>query len=217
MKATEKFDLGTGVYSIHDASRIVGRSVGHSSSRQIRYWVREGFSESFDVEGNILLTFEDLVSLEMVARFRHSGISLQAIRYAERRMRLRHPDLRHPFASSVFYTDGRRVWTQVGDEADPDILEIVGHVDQFAWRSVIETFAVEITLENGGATSWHPNPWIEINPRIHFGEPVIAGTRLTARTVVANLEVGTPAEVANWYGLSIEQVEGARSYLGIAA
>jgi uncharacterized protein (DUF433 family)/DNA-binding transcriptional MerR regulator len=217
MTTTKELDIGTGIYSVYDASRIVGRSVGRSTPRQIRYWVREGFSESLSVEGNILLSFQDLVSLEMVSRFRERGISLQAIRFADRRLRMRHPDLRHPFASSVFYTDGQRVWTLVGDETDPDMVEIIGRVDQFVWKQVIETFAVEITLVDGQATCWRPNNWVEINPHIQFGEPVVAGTRVTVRTVASNLEVGTAAEVAQWYGLSLEQVEGARSYLDVAA
>jgi uncharacterized protein (DUF433 family)/DNA-binding transcriptional MerR regulator len=211
--ASVDLDLGTGVYSIPDAAAIVGRSVGHASANQVRYWIREGLSESVVVDRSSLMSFQDLVSLEMIARFRWRGVSLQAIRAADRNLRQRHPDLRRPFANLVFYTDGRNLWTVVGDVDDPQLLEILGRTDQYAWQKAIETFAKEITFTDGTATSWKPTEWVELNPRIQFGEPVVAGTRVPVRTVVANLEAGTPVEVAEWYGLSTEQVVGARKYV----
>ena len=214
---TKDLDLGTGVYSVADAARIVGRSVGHASLQQVRYWVREGLSESVEVGGTTLLSFQDLVSLEMISRFRGRGISLQAIRVAEERLRMRHPDLRRPLANLVFYTDGKSVWTQVGDDDDPLLLELVGKTDHYAWRKSIETFAKEITFTGQHATAWHPTKWVEINPRVQFGEPVVAGTRVPVRTVMANLEAGTPAEVAEWYGLTRRQVLGVRNYVATAA
>ena len=210
---SKDLDLGTGIYSIPDAVHIVGRSIGRATANQVRYWVREGLSGTVTIGGTSLLTFQDLVSLEMVARFRRRGISLQAIRAADRNLRKRHPDLRRPFANLVFYTDGQNLWTVVGPTEDPQLLEILGKVDQYAWHSAVETFAKEITFTNGSATVWRPNKWVEINPRVQFGEPVVAGTRVPVRTVIANLEVGTPAEVADWYGLSRQQVNGARKYI----
>ena len=125
--------------------------------------------------GTPVLSFQDLVSLEMVARFRRRGISLQAIRAADRNLRKRHPDLRRPFANLVFYTDGQNLWTVVGSTEDPQLLEILGKVDQYAWHSAVETFAKEITFADGAATVWRPNKWVELNPLVQFGEPVVAG------------------------------------------
>lgn len=206
-------DLGTGVYSISDAARIVGRSVGHASEGQIRHWINEGLSGSVDVGGKRILSFPDLVSLEMVSRFRGHGISLQAVRVADRKLRQRHPDLRRPFAELVFYTDGQNLW--MGDDNDdPELLEIVGATDQYAWGHAVQTFAKEIRFSDGQLTSWRPSKWVEINPRVQFGEPVVAGTRVPVRTVLANLEVGSPSEVAQWYGLTVGQVKSARKYGG---
>jgi uncharacterized protein (DUF433 family)/DNA-binding transcriptional MerR regulator len=210
---SDDLDLGTGIYSISDAVHIVGRSVGRATPDQVRYWVREGLTSPAIVAGKQLLSFQDLVSLEMVSRFRHRGISLQAVRAAERNLRRRHPDLRRPFANLVFYTDGQNLWTVVGPVDDPQLLEILGMTDQYAWHKAVETFAREITFANGSATVWRPNKWVEINPRVQFGEPVIAGTRVPVRTIIANLEVGSPTEVAKWYGLSKQQVTGARKYI----
>jgi len=215
--AARDLDLGTGVYSLIDAARIVGRSVGRASERQVRYWVQEGLSESVEVEGTTLLSFQDLVSLEMVSRFRHRGISLQMVKAADQWLRRRYSDLRRPLANLTFYTDGKNFWTLAGDETDPQLLELFGKTDQYAWRTAIETFASEITFEGSSAAIWRPNEWIEINPHIQFGEPVVTGTRVPVRTVLANLGVGTEEQVAEWYGLTIEQVGGAKEYSAEAA
>jgi uncharacterized protein (DUF433 family) len=213
MTSAIEFELGTGVYSLKDAAQIINRGAGHASEKQVRFWIREDLSKSKSVGGNKLLSFEDLVSLEMISRFRSTGISLQAVRVAERNLRRRYPDLLRPLANLVFYTDGTKIWTLVGEKDDPDVLEIFGKVDQLAWKDAIETFATRIEFNNGRVSSWRPNDWVEINPRVQFGEPVVQGTRVTVHTVMANLEVGTPKEVADWYGLTEEQVLGARSYI----
>lgn len=201
-------DLGSGVYSFADAARIIARSAGRMSSRQLHYWAAQGLCGSQAVVGEEILNFQDLVSLEMVSRFRGQGVSLQAVRVAHRRLQARHPEHSHPLAASVFYTDGERLWAADAGE----VIEIVGKVDQLAWRDIVGSFASEITLENGVATRWRPTQWVELNPRVQFGAPVVADTRVTVDTLVANLEVGTPEEVAEWYGLSAEQVRGAGAY-----
>jgi len=216
-KVTGELDLGTGIYSLAEASRIVRQSVGRASPRQVHYWVREGLSESVVVDGVTILSFQDLVSLEMVSRFRHSGVSLHAIKAADRELRARHPGLRRPFANSVFYTEGKSVWTLVGPAEDPDVIELFKKTDQYVWRRTIETFATEITFTDGTASSWRPTQWVEINPHVQFGEPVVAGTRVPVRTVAANLQAGSPEEVADWYALTVEQVLGAEEYFAKAA
>lgn len=215
--ATRDLDLGTGAYSIASATRIIGRSVGQASPRQIRYWLSEGLTEAVEVEGSSILTFQDLVSLEMISRFRHEGISLQAIRVAETRLRQRHPDLRRPFANLTFYTDGKSLYTIVEGIDDRQLLELFQKVNQYVWKQAVETFATEIQFSSAGtAEVWRPTQWVEINPHIQFGEPVVAGTRVPVRTVLANLEVGSPKDVADWYALSEAQVIGARDYGRVA-
>jgi uncharacterized protein (DUF433 family)/DNA-binding transcriptional MerR regulator len=209
-------DIGTGVYSLREAAAIVGRG-RPVSARALRTWVDYGLSGSVRVENELLLSFQDLVSLEMVSRFRGRGISLRAIRVAYQELRARHPDVHEPFASSVFYTDGARVWTIVGKGDAEVALEIVGKVDQYAWLEAIASFATEITFSHGEAIVWRPNQWVELNPHVQFGAPVISGSRVTVSTIEANLEVGTVSEVASWYGLTVEQVQGAKAYLNLAA
>lgn len=55
-----------------------------------------------------------------------------------------------------------------------------------------------------------PFPGIEMNS----GSPRIAGTRLTIYDIFAHSTEGSPAaEIAEWYQLSIEQVQSALAYI----
>lgn len=56
-------------------------------------------------------------------------------------------------------------------------------------------------------------PRIVVDPDIRFGRPVIAGTRVPAELVVAKLAGGmAPQEVADEYGITLEDVRAALSY-----
>jgi len=54
---------------------------------------------------------------------------------------------------------------------------------------------------------------IEINPDIHFGKPVIRGTRVPVTRILAEVAAGTSfAEIANQYGISDEDIRAAVAF-----
>lgn len=56
-------------------------------------------------------------------------------------------------------------------------------------------------------------PHIVVDPNVRFGRPVIQGTRVPVEMVIAKLAGGmAPSEVAEEYGLSLEDVRAALSY-----
>jgi uncharacterized protein (DUF433 family) len=84
---------------------------------------------------------------------------------------------------------------------------------QLAWRDAIASFAEEIVYDDDGvAAQWLPADHVVIDPHIHFGEPVVAGTRVAVATIATNLEVATVEQVAEWFELTVEQVEAAGAY-----
>lgn len=219
MSTVELPRLGDGVYTFPEAARILRRGDAHPSARQLRYWMTSGLAPASHTSeaGDPVLNFVDLVSLEVVSRFRARGVSLHRIRQFEARLRDVFP-VDRPFAYEVFFTDGASLWADVARDGQ-GVIELIGRrQNQYAWTDAIRTFAQEIRFDPGSrrATSWALSPWIEIDPSIQFGMPVVAGTRVTARTVEANLAVGSPQDVAAWFGLTVEQVEGVRDYLALA-
>lgn len=56
-------------------------------------------------------------------------------------------------------------------------------------------------------------PRIVVDAHVRFGKPVIKGTRVPVHIIVAKLGGGMlPEEVANEYGLTIEDVKAALAY-----
>lgn len=205
-------DLGTGVYSFGEAARLIRRGQGGASPRQLRYWISTGLTPRGSHPS--LLSFPDLVSLELVSRFRYQGVSLQRVRKFEERLREEFPELDRPFATEIFFTDGVSIWAQFGDAESRLALEIVGRrKDHLCWTDAIQTFAHEVKYRGGFAAAWTLGEYVEVNPEIQFGAPVVRGTRLLVSTVEANLRVGTPKQVAGWYGLTLAEVNGVRDYL----
>jgi uncharacterized protein (DUF433 family) len=167
-------------------------------------------------DGVAILSFDDLISLEIVRRFRAEGVSLQGLRVLESRLRELYPHHDRPFAYKVFFTDGASIWVhEVGKDTDL-VEEVIGRRrGHWAWTDAIATFAGDIRFAGPEqrAVAWALTPWVEINPAVQFGAPVVRGTRVSVTTVAANLAVASSKEVADWYGLSLRQVEGVKEYL----
>lgn len=221
MNATEHLPaLNEGVYTMAEAARILGRGSHPASTRQVRYWLTTGLtSPSFRAAGWSALSFEDLISLEIVRRLRAKGVSLYKIRRLEEALRELNTGRARPLAYEAFFTDGASIWAQeLNGDAD-DVIEVVGRYHkQYAWTHGIKTFAEEIRFEGprGQAVAWSPTPHVDLDPRVQYGAPVVRGTRIPVSAIEANLTAGTPAEVAVWYGLTEEQVIGVRDYLAVA-
>lgn len=225
---TADFDaprLGEGAYTFAEAARIIRNAVDPVSPETLRSWVNTGlvpadrYDPALDEE---VLTFEDLVSLEVVRRLRRDAphpATLQQIRRVEQVLRTRF-NIHRPFARRIFYTDGANVWAQVTeDDGTEGTVQLRGKGDHayYVWAEAIGTFADRIEWHEDRAMAWRPTPWVEINPRVQFGGPVITGTRVPVSTIAAQLEAGTPEEVARWYDLDVQAVRGVSEYLALGA
>jgi uncharacterized protein (DUF433 family) len=219
MNMTDTPSINEGIYSVDEAAELISKA-HNISRRRIDLWLKH--ASTFGVHGaaeeGTFLTFLDLVSLEVVARFR-TRLSGQQVRNLEGVLRTEYPDLDHPFAAvGLFYTDGKAVWASM----DPDghsMTEIIGkRFRHGVMAPMIKPFITEIQVKrpNPMATAWYLSDWVEVNPRIQFGRPVVSGTRVPVATVLSNLQVGSAAEVADWYGLTVEQVEGVQAFAAAA-
>jgi uncharacterized protein (DUF433 family) len=214
---TVDVDFGLGIYSLPEALSILRHRGRGVSARSLNLWVNSGLTPG--VPGNdhdpALLTFHDLVSVEVIRRFREEGTSLQAVRKIQADLReIVPPHITRPFATRVFfYTDGRSVWAQFGDVAREVVGRRAGHL---VIPDAIRTFAREIRFVDDVATGWELSPDVEIDPRVQFGAPVVRGTRIPVSTIAAQLRAGTPEQVADWYALTVRQVEGVAQYLRAA-
>jgi uncharacterized protein (DUF433 family)/DNA-binding transcriptional MerR regulator len=202
--------FGVGIYSFPAAARLV-----RERPAKLRYWMKSGLTPPTYEQPpgrSDVLSFHDLLSLELVKRIRSYGVSLQKIRLLESELRRYRPEAARPFALDVFFTDGIDVWYQL-EPNDHRLVQATGkHRRHLAWKDAVNKFAKEVVYVEGTAVRWRPEQHISIDPQIHFGEPVVDGTRVSVATIAENLEAGTAEQVANWYGLTVEQVEAAGAY-----
>jgi uncharacterized protein (DUF433 family)/DNA-binding transcriptional MerR regulator len=228
-----ELSFGTGIYSFPAAAKLLSRHhPGGLRAQRLRYWMNTGLTPaSFGKapSGSDLLSFHDLVSLELVRRFREKGVPLQRVRKLESELKRRYPKIVRPMAYDIFFTDGSAIWHQFNPDDDAVVEEIVGRrPGQYTWTPAIRTFAEEIRYEPESglrreqdrprmAVAWDLSEWVEIDPSIQFGAPIVRGTRIPVSAIIADLGVGTPEDVAEWRGLRVEQVEDVRDYFVAAA
>ena len=201
-----------GVLSFPAAAALIDRP-----SQTLRSWVRTGLTPATygrGEAGSDVLSFHDVVSLEIIRRLRKAGVSLQRIRVLESELRRLHPDQARPFAHRVFFTDGAAVWIELGDREG--LVEVATNLrNQLAWREPIASFAQEIRYDEGGAArQWDIHKHIVVDPAVQFGSPTIRGTRITVDAVLANLEVDDAAGVADLLGISEDDVRAVIEFSG---
>jgi uncharacterized protein (DUF433 family) len=213
--------FGTGIYSFPAAAKLLAKHHPGLRAGTLRYWMTTGLTPASlgkASSGSDLLSFHDLVSLELVRRFREKKVSLQKVRALESELKRRHPKVARPMAYQIFFTDGSAIWHRFNPDDDTLVEEIVGRrPGQYAWTPAIQSFADEIRYEDHMAAAWNLSEWVEIDPTIQFGAPVVRGTRAPISAIVADLGAGSLEEVADWHGLRVEQVEDVRDYFVAAA
>ena len=210
--------FGTGIYSFTEAAHILVHRAPELRAATLRRWVSDGLAPpTFGLAAGkgALLSFHDLVSLEVVRRFREEGVSLQRLRRLEQALRELHPGAGRPFAYNLFFTDGATIWVRLGTENEPNVVEAVGkRPNQFVWLPAIETFAKEVRFGTGGeAVAWALSDRIEIDPKVQFGEPVVKGTRLPISVIARELVTHSAEQVADWHAVDVEDVRDVRDFL----
>ena len=181
-------------------------------SRNLIRWIRLGLMspELRYISGReLLISFEDLISMRVIAILRSLGVSWKKIHRAEDWLRYRTGYAR-PFAIE-------RVWTETADvfaEFHEGFIA-ASRGGQLAFTALIEQYLHSVqdmifAPHNGVrvADSWTPHEDILIHPRIQFGEPCIKGTRIRTRIICELLEGGdTTSYLMRAFKLSEEQIK----------
>jgi uncharacterized protein (DUF433 family) len=161
-----------------------------------------------------LLSFENLTeSFVLSAIRRRHKLSLQRVRQA-----LKHLEselgVKHPL-SKPLYTDGRDLLIDAfgnllnlnkGGQMEMKVL-LEAYLQRIQWD--VEGKPALLYPFVGKESEGAPAP-IVINPRVQFGRPCLAGTRIPTSIIAQRVMTGdTVADVAEDYGLGLENVEAA--------
>jgi uncharacterized protein (DUF433 family) len=196
------------VYSLSEAARLVG--VARSKAqRWMRGYTRQTpagprLSEPIiAADARDAVSFLDLVELRFVAAFVSAGVSVQTIRKVLEETKDLEPD--HPFSRQTFYTDGKAIFIKSLGR----ILES-GSGGQYAM--LIDQVFKRFDFTDGQVSVYYPadDRSVRISPAHSFGAPTVAGTSIrTAVLYDAYIAEGSREAVAEWFGLSLGNVEAA--------
>lgn len=208
-------EIFVGFYEPTEVARIVAtelKTVGRFKfdSRKVLRWVQAGLlaNELKVIPGReILLGFEDLVSMRVVAALRATGVTFPKIRKAESWLReITNHD--RPFATEQLWTETNDVFLEFNDH-----LVAASKAGQlgmdFLRDHLIPVHGLTFN-ENNIASLWEPRSGILMDPEIQFGQACVKGTRVPTKAIWGMFSAGDPVEdIAEAYWLSLDEVNTA--------
>ena len=212
-------DQFTGIYDPPEAARYLKASTDAAgiltldSTKLIR-WIRRGLASQdlADLSGHeLLIDFEDLVSMRVIAALRVAGVSWSEIRRTNRWLR-DEMGVERPFATELLWLGQGQLFS----EWTRQLVSASRHGQMaldLLWQYLIPVHGLMFDEASGLASSWEPFEGIVLEPRVQFGAPCIKGTRIPTRAVAGMIEAGDAESwVADAYGLSLDEVQAARDW-----
>ena len=206
-----------GIYEVPEAARYIlaarmSSEVYRVSSRHLIRWVRRGLvlPSLAGIPGRqLLITFEDLVSVRIIAALRAAGVSWPKIYRAETWLRQQTGKPR-PFATELLWTERSDVFTEFRT-----MLITASRHGQLA-MDLVRDYLIPVhglTFKEHVASAWEPRESIMLDPLIQFGAPCIKDTRVPTRAVWGMIRAGDSVErVARSYRITEEEVRAAVSW-----
>ncbi len=202
--------LFTGIYRPPMVARYFRAEIGPNAySWKLRWWARRGLAhpnlENFSGR-NMIFTFEDLVSLRMVAIFRQYGHSLQSIRTAEEYFRNKTGDPL-PFVTRNMWVDRGDIFADLHEQLVSGVKK--GQVAFSFLRKNLEQVNLEFD-QCDRANAWSPYPHVSLRPTVQFGQPCVTGTRVPTQIIWGMVKQGENVDtVADDLALDVNKVQGA--------
>lgn len=183
-------------------------------TRNLIHWIRVGLMtpELKSVHGSkLLVSFEDLISMRVIAILRSLGVSWAKIHRAEQWLREK-TEYPRPFAIERVWTETTDVFAEFHEGfiaasrgGQLTFVEMLG--------DYLKSVGDMIFISHNGvkvARSWTPHEEVVITPTIQFGEPCIKGTRIRTRIIQQYIDGGdTIIYLMRAFELSQKQVEHA--------
>ena len=205
-----------GIYDVPEAARYIRGALNAEkvypvqSSKMLR-WIRRGVAsrELADTPGReLLIGFEDLISLRVVLALRAARIGWAKIDDAERFLR-KETGSERPFATEDLWVAQGHVFAELRER-----LLVASSFGQLAFdimrKYLIPVSGLTFDEETRMANSWEPVAGVVLEADVQFGSPCLKGTRIPTRTVAGMVEAGDAEEwVAKAHRISRIEVRAA--------
>ena len=205
-----------GRYGMTESARYlraapVGDQVYSVNSATLMRWIQRGVTSLGLVGrpgGGLLIEFEDLISMRVVAALRAAGVKWREI--DDTALWLRdYCGHAYPFATEYLWTGQGELfveWTAQLVSGSRHGQAALGLLQDY----LIPVADLVFNRETHTAESWEPMPRITLQSRVQFGVPCIKGTRIPTKSVVSMIEAGdAPDWVGKAYGITDSDVRAA--------
>lgn len=183
--------------------------------KTVEYWVAEDCPIIFLPQIKPpRFSFMNLLECHVLSAMREKGVRLPKIRTAVRTVQRMRPSA-YPLLEQVFETDGVDLFIRML----PDDLVNVALGGQLAFKQILDAFLKRIEMGQDGPWKFFPfvtekKPTepkiIQIDPKVSFGRPVIAGTGVSTALIAARFAARESIdELAQEYRRTIEEIEEA--------
>ena len=204
-----------GIYAVPDAARYLHAAreadeAYRASSTKLIRWIRHGLAlpSHAEIPGRqLLITFQDVVSMRVIAALRAAGVSFPKIYQAESWLR-EHTRVPRPFATEVLWTERSDVFIELQTR-----LIAASRHGQLA-LDILQNYIIPVHGlafdDEQMAASWEPFKGILLDPHIQAGAPCVKGTRIPTRTLWGMVEAGDSTKrLAKAYKIGEGEVDTA--------
>jgi uncharacterized protein (DUF433 family) len=171
-------------------------------------------SELAALDGNLHLSFRDLVELRVVDRFRASHLSMPYLRKVVTAAREILDDT-HPFSNARLKSDGRRLYIEIVSATnEPALIEVLS--GQHAFHFIITEGLKDIEFEYGVASHWRPpqgKGQVVVDPRRAMGQPILETSGLATSVVKLHSDNGRSIrQISRDFEIDERAVRGALAF-----
>lgn len=213
----QKQQIGSGIYTIPDISKILGYPQQKVRRYVKDYWDnrlgKKLFNETYSWKNEKVKAVNFYVLIELYTCFllREKGASTQAIMKARENMakELKTP---YPFASHKVLLAGSKILYEL-----EDLIISADGSNQINLSEVIKSFAKNLDFDkNNLAIKFWPkgkNNSVVVDPHHQFGQPIINGTNVVVEGIFSMYQSSEPVEtIGILYDLTEKQVWDAINY-----
>jgi hypothetical protein len=187
--------VGTGVYALSELRAFVAFESVPQDGHRVPMWLKTALNPVPHQPHHTDYNFADLISLFVVRQLRAEGVEPRHIREAEDYLRQKW-QMDRPFVNGAdIQTDGVYVWADGEIAGTPTSIENASKRGQLALFEPVRASLRHVHYRDTMACSWEPTRGVLLDPRIQFGEPVVAGTGIPT-AAVAGIARRTDANTA---------------------